>query len=183
MVRIFCLCNILLSPKLICCIFVLSFVFFFPVDSPDRNGASALLFACRALARLPAEKKDHPLFQWALALLRGFMAAGADFHARDNAGACPAVLGVAFDNMQQEQFLENGSLYQSVWPTIRRDMKSSHSSLILAQKTKKKYIANVENTLDESSSPNTVNSPSSSSVFKKSRSHQQKQFSGRGSVV
>ena len=111
----------------------------FPVDSPDRNGATALLYACRALARLPSEKNDHPLFQWALALLRGFMAAGADFRARDNAGACPAVLGVAFDNMQQEQFLENGSLYQSVWPTIRQDMKSSHSSLILAQKTKKKY--------------------------------------------
>ena len=168
-----------MSPELIC--FSLFYLLSsFPVDSPDRNGATALLYACRALARLPSEKNDHPLFQWALALLRGFMAAGADFRARDNAGACPAVLGVAFDNMQQEQFLENGSLYQSVWPTIRQDMKSSHSSLILAQKTKKKYIANVENTLDERSSPNTVNSPSSSSVFKK-RSQQQKKFGGSGS--
>ena len=97
-----------MSPELIC--FSLFYLLSsFPVDSPDRNGATALLYACRALARLPSEKNDHPLFQWALALLRGFMAAGADFRARDNAGPCPAVLGVAFDNMQQEQFLENGS--------------------------------------------------------------------------
>jgi len=112
------------------------------VDTPDRSGATALLYACRALSRLPACEEGHPLYKWGLSLLRCLVAAGADVRARDDAGSSPSVLGQSPTHIQTQ---ENNSLYRSVWPTVRQDAKSMHTKHLLAQKTRAKYTANVEN--------------------------------------
>ncbi len=97
---------------------------FAAVDATDRKGATALLYACRALALLPSCNASHPLFAWAQELLTSLVAAGADTHYRDDTGACPAVLGASQQQRQRDLFLERGSLYEAVWPSVRAQAKA-----------------------------------------------------------
>lgn len=92
------------------------------------------------------------MFQWALELLRGLVEAGADIHACDKTGASPAALGGMHSSSRGTPF-NNGSMYQCIWPKIRQEAaQSNRSRMILERKTKKRFLANVENS--SRSSPN-----------------------------
>ena len=96
------------------------------------------MYACRALSRLPAQENGHPLYNFGLSLLRALIEAGADVRAMDDAGVCPAVL-------RSPATASSMSLYQSVWPAVRQLVKSQRTKMVVAQKTRAKYAANVEN--------------------------------------
>ena len=124
------------------------------VDATDKHGATALLYACQSLSKLPAREKHHPLFQWACDLLQVLINAGADVHNLRRAAVNRSI----------------SSLFQSVWPAVmkktREEAKSHRSKLVLSQRRRAEYASE-----NARSSSNTylkesqyATSPSSSSV-------------------